>query len=1287
MNLLICKYKYIYICEGYMALLSSNYSDELNAQLENYKEIFGPIPCSALIINEAHNIVYANFVALKILKYEEKDILNQPANAIGIAKEAIEQLLLDKKPAKIILKNSEDEKLTFQISASKLAGAEFIVLTFNSSPEDKSPLPAEMLQRIIDEAPISIHAHDIDGKLIFFNKVSGTIFDIEDRGDESFYRGREKYFFDQNKSMNLEEEYVDKNGKKMILHTLKKPFYKENGEPYFILTMVEDITEKREYLRETLRSQAFLQKVVDNLPAALSVKNVTGEYILWNKKSEQLYNVKSADIIGKKYINNHIAKEQKEYIASQDKAVFDSKTELKIPQEIISTSEGVRIMETSKMPVYQASGAPDYILTISEDITQRIRTDRQLKESNEKFSLLIENAQEGLAILENRKIIFANRKLANLLGLDNVELVASRNIFDFVADKSKQEFERQYELSLTSQGTTPLSEVTFIAETGEEKTVDIFGSTSRYLGKKIVLLFFQDKKNKQPALAPAPAQNAAPKPEKDTFARVFENMPESAFIMNAYGRTAMLNAACRAIFNLKREDAALYKSFYLRPLLPLAARRAVANGAEAEADITFNPALYKDAGLNLGFTEKKNFHLRFVPLSKEEYLVYITDGSAAPAPQDAQTAAEAAFFSGQDILTMNEPIVKCNSHGKVIFATEAFLNMAGLDELPENGRSIFSFFPEKDKDALQKDLRELYKTFALNQRAHTLKIKEGKLLDIEISAVRTKDNGFVALFKNAAVKKQFLNIIANSLAMQGAYQTAMQGAALLCEADELLPSKIISANQEACDLLGYTAQALLEMPLAAVFTDPGASSKDAAEDTLKNKYKDVAAGLRAAYSASVYTQTGTELPCETVLCGVNLNNQNYVLVYLRDISATLCAGARNSKESKELEGLKNIVPGVLLSLDYHGNVLDVHTKNPAYALSENPAEYINKKLGEFLPKDVADNMIYSIKEALSVNIPTEYKFRIKGKSGDKYYSVLFTPVGEEKRVLALAKEVTKELETENKIKKLYNLSSRASSSITQQVDDILTFGKHIFNAQAGIVLRFSNDTKNHFTVVYASENDMNVKRSMMFPVDAFFTKTVSGDNVLSTDVQALELERSSLLKMKNIKSAIAAPLYLGEKISGALVFVSRESRAAYSGADEDFIGLMSKLLSLSIELRQTDKLVLKNEANLQSALAHVKTPAVMLSPKYETLYKNDAFKAAAASAGEAYEKDFFALYASGADYSRRLFFAAANNSPSDDFSVRFPLKQHAAKEVNFGWKVRKIKNSSGDITSYVLVAE
>ena len=162
--------------------------------------------------------------------------------------------------------------------------------------------------------------------------------------------------------------------------------------------------ERKRAEAELKAAKAFLNSVVENLPLGVFAKDASSlKFVLWNKAGETIAGVTSQEAIGKNDYDIY-PKEQADVFTAQDREILTShhnqSSVKEIAEEPIQTRhKGMRILHTRKVPILDAQGHPQYVLGITEDITER----RQVDESVRLYDQIVENMQIGLYVyhLEN----------------------------------------------------------------------------------------------------------------------------------------------------------------------------------------------------------------------------------------------------------------------------------------------------------------------------------------------------------------------------------------------------------------------------------------------------------------------------------------------------------------------------------------------------------------------------------------------------------------------------------------------------------------------------------------------------------------------------------------------------------------------------------------------------------------------------------------------------------------------------------------------------------------------
>ncbi|MGB7479827.1 MAG: EAL domain-containing protein [Burkholderiaceae bacterium] len=130
---------------------------------------------------------------------------------------------------------------------------------------------------------------------------------------------------------------------------------------------------------EAQRSHEFLGLVMDNMPSMVFVKDIEElRFVSLNPAGERLIGFREEEVVGK---TNHdlFPTAQADFFADHDrKALSNSETLWVIDEPLTSKTGEVKILQTKKLILTDAEGQPKYVLGISEDITERKKTDERL---------------------------------------------------------------------------------------------------------------------------------------------------------------------------------------------------------------------------------------------------------------------------------------------------------------------------------------------------------------------------------------------------------------------------------------------------------------------------------------------------------------------------------------------------------------------------------------------------------------------------------------------------------------------------------------------------------------------------------------------------------------------------------------------------------------------------------------------------------------------------------------------------------------------------------------------
>lgn len=139
-----------------------------------------------------------------------------------------------------------------------------------------------------------------------------------------------------------------------------------------IVIVCENVTERKGMEDALTHTRQLLESIVEHIPHMVFLKDARElRFVQFNKAGEQLIGIPREALLGKNDFD-FFPREQAEFFTARDREVLTRGTLLDIPAEPIQTKDhGLRWLHTKKLPLYDHTGVPRYLLGISEDVTDQ----------------------------------------------------------------------------------------------------------------------------------------------------------------------------------------------------------------------------------------------------------------------------------------------------------------------------------------------------------------------------------------------------------------------------------------------------------------------------------------------------------------------------------------------------------------------------------------------------------------------------------------------------------------------------------------------------------------------------------------------------------------------------------------------------------------------------------------------------------------------------------------------------------------------------------------------------
>ena len=309
---------------------------------------------------------------------------------------------------------------------------------------------------------------------------------------------------DWNDEIAKKYQYVKKEGDTLVSETRNPPFRPESslfwnsarplfnaqGEAIGAIEVIRDITERMRSEKALQKSERLYRSLFENTGTATFVAEADFTISQVNAKCEELSGFTREEIEGRMKTTDFVAPEDLEQAIHYHLARREPIDEAPPEYEF-----NIRNRDGDVRTVFIQTGViPETNKSIASiiDITPRKKAEEALQESQEKYRLLFENANDAIFIVQDGVIKFPNPGLLDLVGYSAEEL-AQMQFTDLVHPADRTMVLERYQKRITGAPDIPATySHRAIDKTGDELLVELSSVRITWEGRPATLNFVRD---------------------------------------------------------------------------------------------------------------------------------------------------------------------------------------------------------------------------------------------------------------------------------------------------------------------------------------------------------------------------------------------------------------------------------------------------------------------------------------------------------------------------------------------------------------------------------------------------------------------------------------------------------------------------------------------------------------------------------------------------------------------------------------------------------------------------
>ena len=309
-----------------------------------------------------------------------------------------------------------------------------------------------------------------------------------------------------------------------------------------VMTFTFDVTRQMETEEQYKITWEIFSRFADQMPAVVFIKDIESRLLYANKLMQETFD---ADNWIGKIATEYLDADEASRVMWNDTETFEQGHSLK-EEQLTDTHGERRIFETRSFLIDRHDDDP-LLGGISIDITRRKLYEDALRRSEGKYRTVVENAKEGIAVIQDEIIRFANPMILTMIGSSLEDLQKKPFIHLFHAEDRDQIMEQYLKIHNGIEMLTP-RQYRMIDSRKDTRWVEATGVSISWDDKPTVLMFLNDVTEREET-------TDALRDSEERLRSIFETSADILFITQLDGKILDINPAVEEILGFTREEA------------------------------------------------------------------------------------------------------------------------------------------------------------------------------------------------------------------------------------------------------------------------------------------------------------------------------------------------------------------------------------------------------------------------------------------------------------------------------------------------------------------------------------------------------------------------------------------------------------------------------------------------------------------------------------------------------------------------------------------------------------
>ncbi|MHA1375763.1 MAG: PAS domain-containing sensor histidine kinase [Promethearchaeota archaeon] len=554
---------------------------------EKYRNLADSLPEVIFEIDLGYNITYTNSIAYKVFGYSNEEFKKGMKISQFLTFDDKELVLKQTqqifegeyvKPLVLKLKRKDGTFFYANIHASrifknkKVVGVRCIIhdITEMKTTQEKIKESEEKYRLLAENANDLITVVNFDFKIEYVNEEAHKR--IMGYSPKNILNHNAMDFVHPNdrdailKTFNQRGEFIEarikhKDGHYVWTETGGK-FYKDKDGKTKVLTISRVISERKEAAQKLIESQKKYKDLANSLPEVIFEIDLKFKLVYTNAIASKIFGYSHDEF--KKGLNvfDFILEEDRAEVIRNLSLIFKGKTIDPLIMQLKKKDGTIFYGSLNATPIYKGTTIIG-MRSIIHDVTEMVKVEERIKESEEQFRTISEQSLMGISIIQEEKVNYVNKTLAHMLGYSIKEML-NWGQGEFFKTIHPEDMRKIIEFATKNENkddpNVQYYEARGIHRDGSTIWLEIYSKHIMFQNKPAFLVSYIDISERKKVKEEL-------RESEEKYRIVFEKSPSSILLINTSGKIEDCNSALTKLIEYDRTEL-IGKRYGRLPIIP-----------------------------------------------------------------------------------------------------------------------------------------------------------------------------------------------------------------------------------------------------------------------------------------------------------------------------------------------------------------------------------------------------------------------------------------------------------------------------------------------------------------------------------------------------------------------------------------------------------------------------------------------------------------------------------------------------------------------------------------------